>query len=259
MVNAKDTTPALIPFTFQQHTLSVITDDDGQPWWIAADVCAALELGNVSQALSRLDADEKNTIILNDGSPGNPAALIVNESGLYSLILGSRKKVAREFKRWVTHDVLPTLRKTGAYALASPADPVERYPELRAIRELLVATAEARDEATLARQEAQAADARSMRAETKADMALDEAHRMTVEEFILKNGLYRQFPPPDYLRITNWLKDFCQQYGLSFPKAPVYGKPWDGENSYPLQALAAWLRYEQKRPRQVALVPRQEA
>lgn len=133
-------------------------------------------------------------------------------------------------------------------------DPVEKYPELRAIRELIIATAEARDEATLARQEAHAAEMRAIRAETKADLALEDAHRMTVEEFVFKNGLYRQFPSSQFQRISNWLKAFCEQYALSFPKSPVYGKPWDSENSYPLQAIAAWLRYEQKRPHQHALI-----
>lgn len=83
-------------------------------WFVAKDVCDVLEVGNVSQALSRLDEDEKNTIILNEGI-GNPEKSIVNEPGLYSLILGSRKKEAKQFKRWVTHKVLPTIRKTGGY------------------------------------------------------------------------------------------------------------------------------------------------
>lgn len=73
-------------------------------------------MGNPSQALTRLDEDERNTIILNEGIRGNPNATIVNESGLYSLILGSRKPEARAFKRWITHEVIPSIRKTGMYA-----------------------------------------------------------------------------------------------------------------------------------------------
>lgn len=70
-----------------------------------------LGLNNVSQALTRLDNDEKNSIILNDGNPGTPTKTIVSESGLYSLIIASRKPEAHEFKRWVTHEVLPSTRK----------------------------------------------------------------------------------------------------------------------------------------------------
>ncbi len=87
---------------------------DGEPWFVAKDVCDVLEIGNTSQSLSRLDDDEKNTIILNEGI-GNPEKLVVNESGLYSLIMSSRKPEARQFKRWVTHEVLPSIRKTGGY------------------------------------------------------------------------------------------------------------------------------------------------
>ena len=88
---------------------------DGEPLFVAADVCRALDVGNPTQALTRLDADEKNTLILNDGNRGNPNVTAVTESGLYSLVLGSRKPEAKAFKRWITHDVIPSIRKTGGY------------------------------------------------------------------------------------------------------------------------------------------------
>ena len=90
---------------------------DGEPWFVAADVCKALEVGNPSQALTRLDDDEKfTTIISNDGAASGISSLaFVNEPGLYTLVLGSRKREAKSFKRWVTHDVVPSIRKTGAY------------------------------------------------------------------------------------------------------------------------------------------------
>ena len=87
---------------------------DGEPWFVAADVCKALEIGNTAQAASKLDDDEKG-IISNDTLGGRQNMLAVNEPGLYSLVLGSRKKEARDFKRWITHEVIPTIRKTGGY------------------------------------------------------------------------------------------------------------------------------------------------
>ena len=99
---------------------------------------------------------------------------------------------------------------------------------------------------------------RAIRAEGKADMALDEAHRMTLEEFILKNGLVRQFPQNAWRAIAGWLGTFCEQYNLSAPKVSVVAKPWGEEKSYPLQTLSAWLRHEQTKPRQVVLVPHEE-
>lgn len=92
-----------------------VVEKDGDPWFVAKDVCEALELDNVGQALSSLDDDEKNTIIINDGIPGNPNRAIVSEPGIYSLILRSRKPEAKAFKRWLVHDVIPTIRKTGSY------------------------------------------------------------------------------------------------------------------------------------------------
>lgn len=88
-------------------------EQNGEPWFVAADVCRALDIGNVTQALSRLDPDEI-TLISNEGSR---EINLVNEPGLYSLVLGSRKPEAKAFKRWITHEVLPSIRKTGVYVL----------------------------------------------------------------------------------------------------------------------------------------------
>ena len=85
---------------------------DGEPWWFAADVCAVLDLGNPRQAVVRLDEDEKSTVSSNDGGPNRN---VVSEAGLYALVLGSRKPEAKAFKRWITHEVLPSIRKTGSY------------------------------------------------------------------------------------------------------------------------------------------------
>lgn len=89
--------------------------EDGEPWFVAIDACKILEITNPSQAVTRLDPDERKTIILNEGIAGNPEKTVVNEYGLYSLIFGSRKPEAKTFKRWVTHEVLPSIRRTGSY------------------------------------------------------------------------------------------------------------------------------------------------
>lgn len=88
---------------------------NGEIWFVAKDVCDALEIKNSRDALTRLDIDEKNTVVLTDGI-GNPNKSVVNEYGLYTLVLSSRKPEAKTFKRWVTHDVLPSIRKTGQYS-----------------------------------------------------------------------------------------------------------------------------------------------
>ena len=109
-------------FEFKGAALRTLTDEAGEPWFVAKDVCDVLELNNVGQALARLDDDEKSSITLNDGTPGNPNRAIVSESGLYALVLASRKPEAHEFKRWVTHEVLPQIRKTGGYIPTTDVD-----------------------------------------------------------------------------------------------------------------------------------------
>lgn len=101
---------------------------DGEAWFVAVDVCKSLDIKNPSQAISRLDEDEKNTLILNEGI-GNPEKAIVNEPGLYTLVLGSRKSEAKVFKRWITHDVIPSVRKHGVYMTPQKIEEVLCNPD----------------------------------------------------------------------------------------------------------------------------------
>lgn len=115
MSNPSPRTSALAVFQFDSLNVRII-DRAGQPWFVAADVCAALELDNATRALERLDEDEQ-ALISNQGiHRGSDPVNVINESGLYSLILGSRKPSAKRFKKWVTSEVLPAIRKTGGYA-----------------------------------------------------------------------------------------------------------------------------------------------
>lgn len=95
---------------------------EGEPWFVAADVCRALDLSNPTIATNRLDEDERAKFNLGRQGDGT----IINESGLYSLVLGSRKPEAKAFKRWITHDIIPTIRKTGGY-VNDTAQFVESY------------------------------------------------------------------------------------------------------------------------------------
>lgn len=104
----------------------------GEPWFVAADVCRALEIGNPSQALARLDDDEKiTTLISNEGAAsGKSSMAFVNEPGLYALVLGSRKPEAKAFKRWITHVVIPAIRKHGGYLTAEKVEEALLNPDV---------------------------------------------------------------------------------------------------------------------------------
>lgn len=101
---------------------------DGEPWFVAADVCKALLIVNSRNALTRIDDDEKG-VVSTDTLGGRQEVTIVNEPGLYALILSSRKPEAKAFKRWITHEVIPSIRKHGAY-ISPNAEAVQVTPTI---------------------------------------------------------------------------------------------------------------------------------
>ncbi len=114
-------------FKYENNEFRVI-DRNGEPWFIGSEACNHLSIVNVSDALARLDDDERETIVITEGlinqglsnnAPGTKL-IIISESGLYSLILTSRKPEAKPFKKWVTSEVLPSIRKTGSYHINDP-------------------------------------------------------------------------------------------------------------------------------------------
>ena len=128
---------SLLPFHYEGAQIRVLTDSQGAPWFIAADLCSCLGIRNPSDALSRLDDDEKG-LGSTETLKGQQSLATVNESGLYALVLSSRKPEAKRFKRWITHEVLPAIRLTGSYAvpnLAStqPALPANKQDSVNAL------------------------------------------------------------------------------------------------------------------------------
>ena len=108
----------LITYQFEEETVRVIMIGDA-PWWVANDLCAVLAIGNPTMAMRRLDDDEKGVSSI-ETLGGRQSLNVVSESGMYSLVMGSRKEQAKRFKRWVTGEVLPSIRKTGKYVLHEP-------------------------------------------------------------------------------------------------------------------------------------------
>lgn len=116
--------------TFQNPKFGTIrtTTINGEPWFVAADVCKALDLNNNRMAIERLDVDEKGVSSI-DTPGGKQELTIVNEPGLYALVLGSRKPEAKAFKRWITHEVIPTIRKHGAYMTPEKVEEILLNPD----------------------------------------------------------------------------------------------------------------------------------
>ena len=166
-------------FNFHDSPLRTLTDENGEPWFVGKDVAMILGYTNPRKALiDHVDDEDKTdgvTIRDSIGREQNPT--VINESGLYSLILGSKLPTAKRFKRWVTHEVLPTIRKTGGYIHASEADSDEDI--------LAKAVLIAQKTIDLKNQQLRAKDAQIMQLEPKAkalDAFTDVEDRLLIRE-----------------------------------------------------------------------------
>ncbi|MEW5803747.1 MAG: Bro-N domain-containing protein [bacterium] len=125
---------SLICFNYGEHAVRTAIDEHGNPWWVAKDVCAILEISQYRHAIEKLDDDERESLKIHTlGGPQEMA--VINESGLYTLIFRSNKPQAKPFRKWVTSEVLPSLRKTGSYTMpgAKKSTPLNPDPEKTAI------------------------------------------------------------------------------------------------------------------------------
>ena len=179
--------------------LRVVQGEDGEPWFVAKDVCDALGLGRQQDSTRYLDDDEKGECLVNTPS-GEQRMVTVSEAGLYSLILRSRKPEARAFKRWVTHDVLPSIRKSGGYMVARPD---ESDAEVLS-RALLIA------QQTIERRDARIADQQAVIGELSPKAAFfdavgDSNGKMSVAD--LSKALRQAGFPIGQNRLFKWFRD----------------------------------------------------
>lgn len=120
----------IIPFNFESHNIRAIKDNNGEPWFNAKDICEVLEYANPHDAIANhIHEDDLAKIEVID-SLGRPQKTNhINESGVYALIFGSKKESAKRFKRWVTSEVLPSIRKTGSYTAPKPKAQRAKLPD----------------------------------------------------------------------------------------------------------------------------------
>jgi anti-repressor protein len=118
-------------FEFEGKEIQVMLDDNNDPWWIANEVCKVLEIKNPRDAIAKLEDDEKG-VVNTDTLGGKQDVNIINEPGLYNLVMVSRTPAAKRFKRCVSHDILPSIRKTGSYG-----DPIAKLQTPEGVEALL--------------------------------------------------------------------------------------------------------------------------
>lgn len=109
-------------FDFRGASLRTLTDEEGKPWFVLKDCMSILDLANPTETVKMFDDDEFSTTEVIDSIGRRQQAYIISEPGLYRLVMRSRKPEAKEFQRWVTHEVLPQIRKTGGYIPTSETD-----------------------------------------------------------------------------------------------------------------------------------------
>lgn len=180
-------------FSYTGREVRTLLVEDA-PWFVATDVCTVLGIANARQAVSYLDDDEvqQAPVISNDGSGRELPTNLINEPGLYSLILRSRKPEAKAFKRWVTHEVLPAIRTTGSYSATAEAT-------VAAIsrRELAVMVVEAEDRASAAEQQLAVAtpkaDAWDHLASAVGDYSVADAAKILSRHPLIQVGQSRLF------------------------------------------------------------------
>jgi anti-repressor protein len=184
-------------FTYRDADLRMVVRA-GEPWFVAADVCAVLEIADPKSSVRLLDDDERGVHTMHTlGGPQQ--VLVVNEPGLYSLILRSRKPEAKAFKRWVTHEVLPQIRRTGTYS-APPANTTAPVPDLStpegvlAMAEQFTATARQLVAATAKVAElAPAAESWNTLATAQGDFLVADAAKILSRDPVIKLGQQRLF------------------------------------------------------------------
>lgn len=116
-------------FDFKGAALRTLTDENGEPWFVLKDCMSILDLGNPTETVKMFDDDEFSTTEVIDSIGRRQQAYIISEPGLYRLVMRSRKPEAKEFQRWVTHEVLPSIRKHGAYMTQQTLDKALTSPD----------------------------------------------------------------------------------------------------------------------------------
>lgn len=206
-------------FNFQNHEVRVIVTEDGEPEWVATDVAKILGYNHTPHMLRRLDDDEKGVRKV-DTLGGAQELTTINEPGLYTCILGSRKPEAREFKRWVTHEVLPSIRKRGGYINPNATEHQKKalMYELRAQMELAQAAK------GLIHEDYLEAKARIILAQGMGEVpVLDPATRpLYVQNFLKEKGLSKKQLSAKASGFGKRLKNqWVKQHGREPQKAPI--------------------------------------
>lgn len=184
----------------EKYTFPVTGDEvrvvrlNDEPWFVAKDVCDILDFRNTRTALNNhVDQEDRNTVPVQDGiRRGNPNQAVINESGLYALIFGSKKPVAKKFKRWVTSEVLPSIRKTGAY-ISPQASSDQLLSVQEELRSRIARAQQAEANLTLLRKSKGLVDDTTLARYAMAELeSVFQARQFTISDYLYEQGFGRE-------------------------------------------------------------------
>lgn len=213
-------------FQYEEKNVRTIFKDE-EIWFVARDVCEVLDIKQTVRAIERLDIDEVNSIHVIDSIGRNQETYIINEPGLYTLILGSRKPEAKAFKRWITHEVIPSIRKTGTYMIQQQSEvqalPVKKSNQKNTnIREAKKLFAILREEIDVLTPEAHQA-------------ILSHATELLTGKALNQTNDSLQLPEPKTQHDKSFVNkqfiltiiNFCKQFGIQPPSSNNYDEWWE--------------------------------
>lgn len=213
---------------------------DGELWFVAADVCKALGLSQVSMAMSKLEADEGRLIELtHPQSPSKTIAMnAVNEPGLYRLVLTSRKPAAKQFKRWITHEVVPSIRKNGGYIAGQ-----EQMTDAELIAKALVAANN-----IIAEREKRIADMTAKIEEQSAAMTVMRPKAKYCDDVLQSKSLLNvETIAKEFGKTARWLNQYLHDKGIQFRRGK--NAPWTLYQEYAGKGYARYDTYTDTRYR----------
>lgn len=229
-------------FENQEFGTVRVVEKEGNPYFVGKDIARILGYSNTRDALSK-HVDEEDKGVANCDSPGGIQEMVViNESGLYSLILGSKLKSAKKFKRWVTSEILPTLQKTGTYTIPETEKPDIEAEERRKRAEAMLINAKAR----AAKLYLQLAEVDTLSPTYKSVLVSKAAETLSGEELL---------PLPKPVQKTYSAKDIGDMFGISANKVghianqnhlkqPIYGEYQRSKSEYSSKEVDTWRYYE---------------
>lgn len=219
-------------WAFETHDVR-IHDRDGNPWFVAVDVCKIWGIKNSRDAVARLEDDEKDTVVIADSIGRDREVQVISESGLYAMAARSRMDAPKRFCKWVRSDVLPSIRKTGSYTVPGiePPPVVQSNPVLEKILEIL-AQGHVETKARIHDIEETQSE-HSKRIEHLEKVAPPEDY-LTLVAFARWKGLGR-LTANDLMSWGGKLKSYCRSRGIE--TIPIPDLRWGKVNAYPVQVI----------------------